>query len=102
MNEKEKRFSGLLSNRVAQFMESEKRRNQTKPSSGIATPISKKAENNPYMRARIEILTKHQAWRRNEILEMERLGDTDNRFYMDFVREVAKLGDIYMPIVKES
>jgi len=48
---------------------------------------------NPYVRARIVILQKLPAWRRNEIAEMEKTGNIDNKFYEEFVHEVAILGD---------
>jgi cytochrome c-type biogenesis protein CcmH/NrfG len=48
---------------------------------------------NPYIRARIMVLQKYPAWRRSEIGTMEQNGDINNKFYEEFVREVAALGD---------
>lgn len=48
---------------------------------------------NPYIRARIMVLKKFPAWRRSEIGTMEQNGDTDNKFYLEFVKAVAELGD---------
>lgn len=48
---------------------------------------------NPYIRARIMVLQKYPAWRRAEIGTMEQNGDTNNKFYAEFVRAVAELGD---------
>lgn len=48
---------------------------------------------NPFFRARIQILAKYPAWRKSEIERMERDNNKDNRYYDEFVREVAALGD---------
>ena len=48
---------------------------------------------NPYVRARQIVLDKLPEWRRKEIETMEKLGNTDNKFYKDFVAEVMKIGD---------
>lgn len=48
---------------------------------------------NPYVRARIMILEKMPALRRNEIAEMEKTGNINNSHYEEFVHEVRKLGD---------
>lgn len=50
---------------------------------------------NPYVRARIEVLKGMKDWRRREVEEMEKTGNLDNKYYMDFVKEVAQLGDKY-------
>lgn len=48
---------------------------------------------NPYIQARHQILSKYSEWRRNEIAEMEKTGNTDNRHYTDFTHDVMVLGD---------
>jgi hypothetical protein len=60
-----------------------------------APPVS---SDNPYLKARIAVLDKMTDFKRNEIKEMEKIGDTDNRFYADFVHEVSCLGDIFSPL----
>jgi len=49
---------------------------------------------NPIIRARVKVLNGYSQFRRTEIERMERNGDTDNRFYKDFVAEVSRLTDI--------
>lgn len=49
--------------------------------------------NNPYVIARETILNKMDKFCRNEILEMERTGNKDNRIYNEFITEVRKEGD---------
>lgn len=51
------------------------------------------ASKNPYIRARIMVLKKLPAWKRNEIERMEQSNNLDNPHYAAFVREVAILGD---------
>jgi len=48
---------------------------------------------NPYIRARIMVLKKYPQWRRNELRDMEQSGNINNKFYDEFVHEVAILGD---------
>lgn len=48
---------------------------------------------NPYVRARIQILEKMPDWKKKEIAEMEKSGNIHNKFYDDFVHQVAILGD---------
>jgi hypothetical protein len=48
---------------------------------------------NPYIRARIMVLEKLPAWRKKELAEMEQTGNINNKYYEEFVREVASLGD---------
>lgn len=50
-------------------------------------------DSNPYIRARAQILKAMPAWRQKEIETMESTGNTDNRFYEDFVRSVTDLGN---------
>lgn len=49
---------------------------------------------NPYARARINILKKMPEWRRKDIAEMEKTGDLNNHMYDLFVKEVEKEGDL--------
>jgi len=85
-------------NRCAQF-ERDERKNATSPDpkKTTATPKVAEKDQNPYLRARLEVLKKYPAWRREEIGEMERTGNINNRYYSDFVHEVTLLGDTYMP-----
>lgn len=48
---------------------------------------------NPYIRARVAVLRKYPEWRRNEIRNMEQSGNLNNKFYAEFVKDVAELGD---------
>lgn len=50
-------------------------------------------DSNPYIRARAQILKAMPAWRQQEIEEMESKGNTNNRFYEDFVKNVTDLGN---------
>ncbi len=50
-------------------------------------------QNNPYVKAKKQILSKMENWKREEIIQMEKDGDLDNKFYIAFVKEVAILGD---------
>lgn len=61
------------------------------------TEVKAKTTNiaNPYYKARIQLLNGMTQWRRDEILAFEKSGDRDNRHYMDFVKEVASLGDTF-------
>lgn len=61
-------------------------------------PIAKsspKNENNPYIRARAEVLKKMPSWKRNEIATMEKEHNLDNPYYDDFVKQVRILGDSF-------
>jgi hypothetical protein len=48
---------------------------------------------NPYEQARKAVLSKKEGWKQRELLEMERTGDTDNRWYDDFVKEIIALAE---------
>ncbi len=94
--------SETYQNRVAQFEQSEKLKQDTEDlhkqagvKQKVATALNR---DNPYLRARNEVLEKYSAWRRNEIAEMERLGNVNNKHYAEFCHDVAVLGDQYMPI----
>jgi hypothetical protein len=79
-----------LTDRVAQF-ERDQRKNQA-PSQPTLPPVS---SDNPYLKARIEVLTKMNEWRRNEIKQMEDKGDTNNRFYSQYlVAVILAAGDV--------
>lgn len=80
-----------FSSRVEEFNRSERASYTEKP----ATPPT--GETTPYLRARVQVLMRYPEWRRNEVLEMERVNDLDNRHYGDFVKEVVALGDSFMP-----
>ena len=59
----------------------------------VSTPSPIETSSNPYVKARNKILQGYNEWRRREIAEMEKTGNVNNRFYNDFVHEVAVLGD---------
>jgi len=81
--------------RIAEIKASELPQNSvTKPTAKTLVP---KLEN-PYQRARNEILTNYSREHRAEILAYERDNNLDNRFYAEFCHDVAVLGDQYMPI----
>lgn len=48
---------------------------------------------NPYVQARITVLASMSSGRQKEMMEYEKTGNTDNRFYMDFVKSVMREGD---------
>ena len=50
-------------------------------------------DQNPYIRARHQVLSKYPNWRRNEIAEMEKTGNLNNHFYDAFIKDVSDLGD---------
>ena len=58
----------------------------------LETALGEKS-NNPYIKARIQILKKYPEWKRNEVLKMEEKKNTNNRFYEEFCREVTDLGN---------
>lgn len=81
-------------NRCAAFKLSEAKR-QT-----IASPPKKKTSTtkptgNAYERAYKEVFDKLPLWRKAEIVSLKETGNTTVRFYMDFIKEVAALGDQY-------
>lgn len=88
-------------NRVAQFEQSEKL-NQgpiTPPKKQTGKkPIPSLSTENPYLQARLKVLSSYPKWRQNEIAEMERLNDINNQHYDAFVHDVAVAGDMLMPI----
>jgi hypothetical protein len=88
-------------NRVAQFQKEEQLKidaEMLRQKAGVSKQVKALDTQNPYLRARIEILTKYPEWRRKEVQEMERTGDINNKFYLDFVHDVAVLGDTFMPL----
>lgn len=48
---------------------------------------------NPYIRARLKVLHNLPAWRKAEIERMEKTGDTQNKYYQEFVKMVTDMGD---------
>jgi hypothetical protein len=82
-----------LQSRIAQFELDQKKNPVPSPKPKTKTPSSPPSSANPYLQARNKILADYSEWRRNEIAEMEKTGDINNRFYNDFVHEVAILGD---------
>jgi hypothetical protein len=81
-----------LDNRVAQFERDQKTVSVPKKKGRRPTSLPP-SSGNPYIQARHEVLSKYSEWRRNEIAVMEKTGNIDNRYYNDFVHEVAILGD---------
>lgn len=59
----------------------------------IQKAASTKTKNNPYFQASLNVLERYPAWRRNEILEMEKSGNKSNRLYEDYVKIVVDEGD---------
>lgn len=78
-----------LANRIAAFQRTEKKAAPKKE--------SKSDIKNPYRRAWFDVRKKSTEFRQRELLMMEQNKDLDNRFYQDFVHEVALLGDTYCP-----
>ena len=98
---KQKPFE-TFENRVAQFKKDEQLRKDTealRTKHNAKTTVKAADTENPYLRARVEILTNYPKWRREEVLEMEQNGSINNPHYNAFVKEVADLGDKYMPII---
>lgn len=61
-------------------------------------PVLSSDSKNPYIRARIQLLNQWKkdprtAWKAEEIENMERKKETNNRHYDEFVHEVRLLGD---------
>lgn len=88
-------YQNTYTNRVKQFEQSQPHLNagtqpKGKPSKAIPASIE-----NPYLRARTEILTHYPDWKRAIIKENEENGTLDGHIYQDFVHEVAVLGDKY-------
>ncbi len=53
-------------------------------------------ESNPYVKARLEILSKYPEWKKIEMLMLEKTKNTEgNRHYSEFVKAVIYLGDAY-------
>jgi hypothetical protein len=50
-------------------------------------------DKNPYIRARAQVLAKMDDAHHKQIEDMEAKGDTQNRIYAEFIKEVSKLGD---------
>lgn len=89
------RNDNTLSNRIQQFQLDQMQ------TTVAATPavVQKKTDplpstsQNAYVQARCKILTGYTPFKRQEIADMEKTGDINNRFYAEFVHEVAVLGD---------
>lgn len=81
------RPESTYANRVEAFRKTEKKCSAAKPS-----PETIK---NPYRRAWFDVRKKSTEFRQKELLDMEGRNDLENRFYTDFVHEVALLGDSY-------
>lgn len=62
------------------------------PKSSLEDKLGSMSDN-PYIRARCEILKKMSAIARNEIEKMEKNGNINNRLYNDFVKNVRIRGD---------
>lgn len=88
-------YENTLTNRVAQFEQDEKRAAAPVSKKKTATPKVATDNQNPYLRARLKILADYEDWRRNEIEQLEKTGDLNNKNYLSFVKEVAALGDTY-------
>jgi hypothetical protein len=85
-------------NRVAQFMKEEQLQadaDTLRAKAGVGKTTRATDTQNPYLRARTKVLTDYPEWRRNEIQEMEKEMNLDNRFYNEFVKDVARLGDVF-------
>ena len=78
-----------IMSRIAQFERDQKK---SSPPAQKKTPLDPTSLN-PYLLARLKILSDYPEWRRNEVATMEKTGDINNRHYDDFVHEVAILGD---------
>ena len=85
-------------NRVVQFMKKEQLTAKSPHKNTGETRTTALDGETPYLKARLKILADYKEWRRNEVLEMERTMNIDNPHYAAFVKEVADLGDTYMPI----
>jgi len=92
---KQKLFE-TFENRVAKFEKDEKLRRDTaalRAKYNASNTVKAADEQNPYLRARLQVLMKYPQWRRNEVLEMERTGHINNPHYDSFVHDVAVQGD---------
>lgn len=88
--------------RLAQFKESERQKQageMQQKQAGVAKVVTQALyPDNPYLRARLDVLGKYSREHRAEILAYERTNNLNNRFYAEFCHDVAVLGDQYMPI----
>jgi hypothetical protein len=83
-----------LDNRIAQFERDQKVETTEKVASAPKKKSpTKPTPGNPYTQARIKVLEEYPEWRREEIAEMEKTGNINNRHYEDFVHTVTMLGD---------
>lgn len=80
-----KTLPNTYKNRVAEYKKSQE--------SSVENSAPSACPQNPYRKAREMIFSKLSAWRKEEILKMEKNKDVNNRFYSDFVNEVIQLGD---------
>ncbi len=86
-------LENTYSNRVAKFKKDQK------ASAPIVNKMTEKSKpvstENPYLRARNEILDKYPNWKKKEVQTMEAGNDLNNPHYLEFVKEVAELGDSF-------
>jgi hypothetical protein len=90
-----KQYQNTYDNRVAQFNKEQKPLNTGTPNKKTLAKTAAASSNNPYVRARIEVLTTYSSWKKKQIEIMERTNDLDNHIYNDFIHDVAVLGDKY-------
>ena len=96
-----KPYANTYSNRVLQFAMDEEARREREKKAALPSPNVAKAKqlaapqngDNPYIRAYAVVFGKLPVWKQTEIKELEAKGDTENRYYADFVHEVRILGD---------
>jgi hypothetical protein len=93
-NMKPNKPSDTYVNRVAQFEADERRKAAEAPTEISPTQLPSTSEN-PFIRARVDVLNKYNEFKRREIAEMEKTGNKENRVYQEFVAEVALAAERY-------
>lgn len=58
-----------------------------------SSPSTKSTSNNPYLQARLKILSAMDPETRQVIESLEKEGKKESRQYQEFIREVQRLGD---------
>lgn len=82
-------------NRVAAWEKKNQPVEATKKPKKRLSKKQKALQENPYYRARNDLLESFEEWKTKRILRYESEGNTDDASYYDFIKRVAKLGDKY-------
>lgn len=86
--------SDTYANRVAQF-EADERRKAAEVQPELPPLQIPSTSENPFVRARVDVLNKYSEFKRREIEQMEKTGDKSNRVYEEFIADVAQAAERY-------